>query len=54
MYKCKYCGKEFDNGRILGGHISRCSKNPNYHLYIQKRKQNAQDKKRKRKSNKRI
>lgn len=45
MYKCKYCGKEFDNARILGGHISRCSKNPNYHLYIQKRKQNAQDKK---------
>lgn len=22
MYKCKICGKEFENGRALGGHIS--------------------------------
>ena len=29
-YKCKYCGKEFDNPYKLGGHISRCIKNPNY------------------------
>lgn len=27
-YICKYCGKEFETGTKLGGHIIRCSKNP--------------------------
>ena len=30
MYKCKYCGKEFDNGQKLGGHIIKCKLNPKY------------------------
>lgn len=29
MYKCKYCGKEFDSPQQLGGHIGRCKGNPN-------------------------
>lgn len=28
-YKCKYCGKEFDNPRSIGGHTTFCKKNPN-------------------------
>lgn len=30
MYKCKYCGKEFDNKQKLGGHVTRCTLNPNF------------------------
>ena len=30
MYKCKYCGKEFDNQRALAGHSSWCDKNPSH------------------------
>lgn len=26
---CKFCGKEFDDGRKLGGHVIRCKLNPN-------------------------
>ena len=26
--KCKFCGKEFRNGRALGGHVVSCKKNP--------------------------
>ena len=26
---CKYCGKEFETAQKLGGHVSRCSLNPN-------------------------
>lgn len=26
---CKYCGKEFENGIKLGGHVSKCKYNPN-------------------------
>lgn len=26
---CKYCGKEFDSGKQLGGHVVGCDKNPN-------------------------
>ena len=29
MYKCKYCGKEFERISSLGGHISCCKFNPN-------------------------
>ena len=29
MYKCKYCGKEFEKSSQLGGHIIRCTNNPN-------------------------
>lgn len=29
MYKCKHCGKEFENKSKLGGHSVRCEKNPN-------------------------
>ena len=28
MYKCKYCGKEFESKQKLGGHSSRCKDNP--------------------------
>lgn len=27
---CKYCGKEFETGIKLGGHVSRCKLNPKY------------------------
>lgn len=29
-YKCKYCGKEFDNKCSLGGHVRFCKSNPRY------------------------
>ena len=29
MYKCKYCGKEFETLNQLGGHIGYCKLNPN-------------------------
>lgn len=29
MFKCKYCGKEFEKSSQLGGHIIWCKKNPN-------------------------
>lgn len=29
MYKCKYCGREFEKSSQLGGHIGRCKMNPN-------------------------
>ena len=28
MYKCKYCGKEFESKQKLGGHSIRCDNNP--------------------------
>jgi len=28
-HKCKYCGKEFETGVKLGGHVSKCPMNPN-------------------------
>lgn len=27
---CKYCGKEFETGIKLGGHITKCKENPKY------------------------
>ena len=29
IFKCKYCGEEFDKKESLGGHIIWCDKNPN-------------------------
>ena len=29
IYKCQYCGKEFDSKQKLGGHVSRCKYNLN-------------------------
>lgn len=29
MFKCKYCGKEFDKSSQLGGHTTNCKLNPN-------------------------
>lgn len=36
MHKCKFCGKEFDNGLKLGGHIVWCKSNPNRESSITK------------------
>lgn len=30
IYKCKYCGKEFDSKHQLAGHTAHCKLNPNY------------------------
>jgi very-short-patch-repair endonuclease len=30
MYKCKYCGKEFEKKSQLAGHATHCKKNTNY------------------------
>jgi endogenous inhibitor of DNA gyrase (YacG/DUF329 family) len=30
---CKYCGKQFDTGRKLGGHVVSCKMNPNSQKY---------------------
>lgn len=30
MYICKYCGKSFETKQQLGGHINKCTSNPNY------------------------
>ena len=32
LYKCKYCGKEFDNAQKLGGHVSSHKRGINYSL----------------------
>lgn len=29
MFKCKYCGKEFESKQKLGGHVTQCEANPN-------------------------
>ena len=29
MFKCKYCGKEFETKEQLGGHIVWCKESPN-------------------------
>ena len=41
MYKCQYCGKEFNNIYGLAGHTSHCKLNPNYN----KEKREKQQKK---------
>lgn len=30
MHKCKFCGKEFETGPKLGGHVVLCKLNPNF------------------------
>lgn len=49
---CIYCGKTFQNGRSLGGHMTHCEFNPNHNLILQnmskaspKRKWSEEDKK---------
>lgn len=39
MFKCKYCGKEFDTPQKLGGHITCCKFNPNKSKNLPKPKQ---------------
>lgn len=38
MFKCKYCGKEFDSAQKLGGHITCCKYNPNRTKNLPKKK----------------
>lgn len=38
MHICKFCGKKFEKGNQLGGHIVRCSSNPNFKKIIRKNK----------------
>lgn len=37
MYKCKYCGKEFEKAYQLAAHISNCRLNPKYKENVLKR-----------------
>lgn len=39
-FKCKYCGKIFNDKRKLAGHITHCKLNPNYEVNLKKCKQN--------------
>ena len=38
MHICKFCGNKFEKGNQLGGHIVRCSLNPNFKKIIRKNK----------------
>lgn len=46
IHTCKFCGKTFDSGRKLGGHVVSCKMNPNSKKTIENkvstRKKNAQ------------
>ena len=50
MFKCKYCGKEFETKQKLGGHIIWCKENPNmnghsgFEKYNEDRKQSISSK----------
>lgn len=35
-YICPYCGKSFDNGKSLGGHVTSCVQNPSHNQITQK------------------
>ena len=39
-FKCKYCGKIFNDKRKLAGHATHCKLNPNYEVNLKKCKQN--------------
>ena len=39
MYKCKYCGKEFEKVSQIGGHTSMCKLNPNCKESIKTRRE---------------
>lgn len=39
-FKCKYCGKIFNDKRKLAGHVTHCKLNPNYEVNLKKCKQN--------------
>ena len=41
MYKCKYCGKEFENKNQIGGHTTYCKLNPNRKNTIEKVKKST-------------
>lgn len=34
MHICKYCNKEFTTGQKMGGHVTKCNKNPNKQVII--------------------
>jgi len=36
MYKCKFCGKQYDMCVQLGGHITRCKDNPDLNINLMK------------------
>ena len=40
---CKYCGKEFESAKKLGGHVSHCIENPKFKLTISKIQQTRQE-----------
>lgn len=40
MYKCEFCGKEFNNYQGLAGHKSHCKSNPNFDNDKYKKRQN--------------
>lgn len=42
---CKFCGKEYENGKKLGGHISSCKQNPNLISKIKKIQNTVKNKK---------
>lgn len=43
-YICKYCGKEFDSGQKLGGHMISCKYNPNIKNILDKAKNTRKNK----------
>lgn len=42
MYKCKHCGKEFEDKRKLAGHSTFCKKNPKYNENTKRLKENRE------------
>lgn len=53
-HKCKYCGKEFETGRKLGGHTASCKENPKRKETLKKLKQEAKGKKLSKKAKEKI
>ena len=44
MYKCKHCGKEFDNRYKLTGHSTHCTMNPKYNQNLEQCAKNVNSK----------